>query len=480
MEENRFEDEIIEESEEFIPERPDYEAELLEIIRSDSKPSEIRDQLDDYHENDIANLLENLEKDERRRLFMVLGTERISEILAYVDEDRIKEYILEIGSDKIPDILASMDADEVIDILDELDDELKEEIISRLNIDIKKDIELISSYDDEQVGSRMSTNFIVISNELSIKQAMRSLVDQAADHDNISTIYVVRHEDGTFYGAISLNDLIIAREGTSLEDITTTSYPYVYALEDISNCIEELKDYSEDSIPVLDNNNHVVGVMTAQDVVEVVDEEMGEDYAKLAGLISEEDRTETLFDSIKKRIPWLLILLVLGLLVSSVVGIFEHVVAELTFIVAFQSLILDMSGNVGTQSLAVTIRVLMDENLTGLQKFLLVMKEMRVGLTNGFILGVISFGFVGCYLMFFKGQSAGTAFVTSGCIGIALVVAMVISSFTGTVIPMFFHKIKVDPAVASGPLITTVNDLVAVVTYYGLAWLLLINLGLSR
>lgn len=480
MEEFKNEDEILEETEEFIPERPDYEAELLEIIRSDSKPSEIRDRLDDYHENDIASLLEHLDKDERRRLFMVLGTERISEIFTYVDEDQIKQYILEIGSDKVADILASMDADEVIDILDELDEELKAEIVSRLNIDIKKDIELISSYEDNQVGSHMSTNYIVISNELTIKQAMRSLVEQAADNDNLSTIYVVKSDDGTFYGAITLNDLIIAREGTDLEDIIATSYPYVYALEDVGECIEELKDYSEDSIPVLDNNNHVVGVITAQDVVEIVDEEMGEDYAKLAGLTSEEDRTETLAASIKKRIPWLLILLVLGLLVSSVVGIFEHVVAELTFIVAFQSLILDMAGNVGTQSLAVTIRVLMDEALTGKQKAGQVLKEMRVGLTNGLILGSISFAFIGGYLMLFKHQTAGTAFITSGCIGLALLVAMVISSLTGTVIPMFFHKIKVDPAVASGPLITTVNDLVAVVTYYGLAWLLLLNLGLGR
>ena len=175
-----------------------------------------------------------------------------------------------------------------------------------------------------------------------------------------------------------------------LSDLIVTSYPFVYAKEDIDDCIEWIKDYSEDSIPALDENNRLLGVITAQDIVKVVDDEMGEDYAMLAGLTSEEDLHEPLKQSIKKRLPWLIILLGLGLVVSSVVGIFETVVAQLTIVMCFQSLILDMAGNVGTQSLAVTIRVLMDEDLTARQKFGLVFKEGRVGLINGLILGILS------------------------------------------------------------------------------------------
>ena len=168
-------------------------------------------------------------------------------------------------------------------------------------------------------------------------------------------------------------------------------------------------------------------------------------------------------------------MLLLGLLVSVVVGAFEKVVAQLTLIMAFQSLILDMSGNVGTQSLAVTIRVLMDENLTFRNKLRLVGKEMRVGFFNGLILGVLSFAMVGLYIMLFKHKTMLFSFAVSGCIGVSLILAMLISSAVGTLIPLFFKKIKVDPAVASGPLITTVNDLVAVVTYYGMSWILLLN-----
>ena len=333
---------------------------------------------------------------------------------------------------------------------------------------------MIASFDDEEIGSRMTTNFIMIRENLTVKQAMSSLVEQAAKNDNISTIFMVT-EDQTFYGAMDLKDLIIARQDSPLEDLVVTSYPYVYGHELIDDCIEKLKDYSEDSIPVLNNNNKLLGVITSQSIVSLVDDEMGEDYAMFAGLTAEEDLKEPLRESIKKRLPWLLVLLGLGMVVSSVVGIFETVVSQLTIIMAFQSLILDMAGNVGTQSLAVTIRVLMDESLTGKQKAELVFKEMRIGLCNGGLLGLMSFVLIGLYIFAIKGKTLAFSYAVSACIGVALLLAMLISSAVGTCIPLLFKKIKVDPAVASGPLITTINDLVAVVSYYGLSWLFLIE-----
>ena len=212
-------------------------------------------------------------------------------------------------------------------------------------------------------------------------------------------------------------------------------------------------------------------------VIEAVDDFLGVYYAKLAGLTSEDDMKEPMHRSIIKRIPWLLVLFFLGLGVSAVVGSFEKVISSLPFIVSFQSLVLDMAGNVGTQSLAVTIRVLSDERITARQTLRLLWKESRVGLILGVLLGSLSCVLVGAYLCI-TGTAVNTAFLTSGCIGIALLVAMILSSFFGTIIPVFFKKIKIDPAVASGPLITTINDLIAVVTYYGLAWLLIINLTL--
>ena len=261
-----------------------------------------------------------------------------------------------------------------------------------------------------------------------------------------------------------------------LEDLISRSYPFVMDHEKISDCIEKIKDYAEDSIPVLLEDRSIGGIITAQDIVEVVDDEMGDDYAKLAGLTAEEVLKEPLFESMKNRMPWLIVLLGLGMVVSSVVGMFEKVVTCLPIIMCFQSLILDMAGNVGTQSLAVTIRVLMDETLTGRQKAELVLKEMRIGLCNGGLLGILSFVLIGLYIFLFKGKTLVFAYAVSGCIGLSLLVAMLVSSAVGTCIPLFFKKVGVDPAVASGPLITTMNDLVAVITYYGMSWIFLIEM----
>lgn len=452
--------------------KPNYVEELLEILRGSLAADELQDQISDYHESDIADAFEQLTEEERKRLYPLLGSEWIAEIFTYIEDP--DEYLKELDLGQAAQVLSYMDSDDAVDVLDELDDTTQEKLVGMMDEESSHDIKMLQSYEDDEVGSLMTTNFIVIHENLTIRQAMRELIRQAGENDNISTVYVIDKND-QFYGAIDLKDLIIAREKNALEDIISTSYPYVTDHEKIDDCIEQIKDYAEDSIPVLTEDKQLIGVITAQDLVEVVDDAMGEDYAKLAGLTAEEDLEETTTESMKKRLPWLVILLFLGLAVSTVVGVFETVVAVLPIVMCFQSLILDMAGNVGTQSLAVTIRVLMDENLTAGEKVGLVFKEMKVGFFNGLFLGIMAFIFIGLYIWLLKGNPVVHAFVISGCVGFSLMAAMVISSLVGTLIPMFFHKIKIDPAVASGPLITTVNDLVAVVIYYGLVWILLIH-----
>ena len=447
--------------------------ELLELFRSDASDEKIREVIEDYHDNDIAEAFTELDESERARLYKVISKEKLSDIFSYIDD--ADDYIRELDVQDMAEIIGEMDSDDAADLLDELDDSTQEEVIKLLDDEKSAEINMLQSYSDDEIGSIMSMNFIEIKRSLTIKQAMNELVAQAGEHDNIYTIYVC-DDDGTFYGAIDLKDLITARNYAPLESLIATAYPCVKDHELISDSIERIKDYAEDSLPVVNSDGKIVGIITAQDVIEVVDDEMGDDYAKLAGLTEESDLHETTIESMKKRLPWLIILLFLGLVVSSVVGAFETVVAVLPIVICFQSLILDMAGNVGTQSLAVTIRVLMDENLTVSEKLKLVVKEMRIGMANGLFLGSIACVFIGFYVMLVKGSTPVNAFLISGCVGVSLLVAMIVSSLVGTLIPMFFHKIKVDPAVASGPLITTVNDLVAVVTYYGLSWILLINL----
>lgn len=452
---------------------PDYIHELVELIRSGENKERIAEQLTNYHDNDISNALDELNEEERKMLYHMLGAERVSEIFAYLDDPG--KYLGELALEQAADIIENMDADDAVDVLEEVDEEIRNQLIELIDEESKEDIKLICSYEEDEIGSKMTTNFIEIGRSLTIKQAMRALIAQAEENDNISTLFV-EDDDGTFYGAVDLKDLIVARTYMTLESLITQSFPYVRDHETISECIERLKDYAEDSIPVLNDKNELIGVITAQDIVEVVDDELGDDYAKLAGMTEEAELEESLGESIKKRLPWLVVLLGLSMCVSTVTSLFEGVIAQLAIIVSFQSVILGMSGNVGTQSLAVTIRLLMDENLETKQKIGMIFREMRIGFSNGLILGILSFLLIGAYLCLVKGKSPEYAFAISLCAGIALLMAMTISSIVGTSVPMFFSKIHVDPAVASGPLITTVNDLIGVVTYYGVAWLLLIRI----
>ncbi|MBQ8393799.1 MAG: magnesium transporter [Clostridia bacterium] len=466
----------MEEKNEFSLQERDYGTQILSIIRSDCNDEEIKAQLREYHENDIASIFEELETEEKEKLLQILGSEIMSEIVSFLED--AGEYLSEIDADDAAEIIEQMDADDAVEALDDLDEETRSEIFELIeDEEIKEDIELIDSYEDNEFGSRMSTNFISVKRSYTIKETMKALVSEAAENDNIYTIFVV-NEDDSFYGVIDLKDLIVARSNVELETLISNTFPFVYDKEIVSENIERLRGYSENMIPVLSvESNKLLGVITSTDIIELVDEEISDDYAKLAAMSSEQKPDESLFASMKKRIPWLIALLFMGLIVSAVVGIFENVVDALPMIVSFQSLILGMAGNVGTQSLAVTVRALGNNEDDSFKKhFIAILKEIRVALLNGIVLGAISFGIVSGYLFIFTAYAGTFILSAAGCVGLAMCFAMAISGLTGAAIPVCLYRFGIDPAVASGPLITTINDLVAVLSYYGLAWALLLNL----
>ena len=451
---------------------PEYVSEILEKLNKNNITDDLLIEIiNDYHPSDIADALEQTDESIRKIFFKEVDADIMSEILAYMEDVNI--YLKELDIKQAADIISEMDSDDAVDILEEIDDETEDKIIDLMDSQSSEDVLLIQSYNDDEIGSKMTTNYIEIKKNMTIKQARHSLVQQAKDNDNVSTIYV-SDLDNKFYGAIDLKDLIIARENTPLESIITNSYPTVKDHQIISEVYQDLQDYSEDSFPVLNENDEIIGIITANDLIEVVDEEMAEDYAKLAGLSSEEDVDETVFSSVKKRLPWLILLLVLGLVVSSVVGIFEKVIDLVAVSVCFQSLILDMAGNVGTQSLAVTIRVLNNEDLTVKDKLKLVKKEVKVGFFNGLLMAGFACVFITLYIFIIKNYPINFSIILALCIGLSLIVTMIISSLVGTLIPLTLNSMNIDPAVASGPLITTVNDLVSAICYYSIVYLFVI------
>jgi magnesium transporter len=452
--------------------------EILDIVRSNISNKEKKEKLSHYHDSDVADAFEFLTDEEKASLTKILGAEEASDILTYVDDkDEFLDYMKE---DQAADIIENMDADDAVDALQEMEDEDREKILNLIEDDeVKEDIQLILSFEDDEVGSLMTTNYVTILDTDDVKTAMKKVIDQAKDNDNISLIFITNKE-GKFVGALNLNDLIIARQGDNLMSKAITSYPALQAHAKIDDVINDIKDYNEKIIPIIDENDVVIGALTANDVVELVTSELHEDMHRLAGLTSE-DKDESIFTSIKKRLPWLVLLLFLGLVVSTVISAFESVVAVVSGAVIFQSVVFDMAGNAGTQSLAVTLtNINDDDDLSKKKIWAMARKEIGIGLITGILVGILSFGVIlGFLCIRHEGvySDKSNAFVFMDCVkvassaGVALFISLAVSNFVGLILPIIFKKIKIDPAVASGPMITTINDICSACIYYSLVGL---------
>lgn len=446
--------------------------EIIKIIKETTDLKMLHDLLYSYHKNDIARCFEYLTYEELEKVYQTFDEQELSEIFTYLDD--VKEYIEDLETETAADLIELMDSDDAKEILEELTEEDRNEILELMDEEVVDDIELLTSYDEDVIASYMTNNFIAIKKDYTIKQAMKTVVEEASTNDNFTIIYVL-NEDDTLYGTIELKDLIKARATDSLEDIIKKSYPSIVDMTNVSDALILVKDYEIDSIPIVNDKNVLLGVVTTNDLLEVIDDELSDDYAKLAGLTSEEELDESTFKSVKKRIPWLCALLVLGLIISLVMRVFESAIVAVPAIVFFQSMILGMGGNVGTQSLAVTIRAISDEDISRKEVARLVFKEIRIAFFNGLLIGVISFVVVSAYLMLSNtvidqkiGYNVLDIFKTSGVVSTSLLISMVISGLIGTLIPIVLQKCKIDPAVASGPFITSINDIMAIVVYYGI------------
>ena len=444
-----------------------FQEEIIQIVRSN--PQNLAELLYDYHDYDIAQILPLLTKKERKIIYSALSDEELSDVFTHLENPA--EFIEELSDEKVADIIEEMASDDAVDLLEELDEEKQRDLIELLDEETAEEIELITAYDDELIGSLMTNDFISLNREMSVKQAMRSVIKSAGD-------IFVTDEQGAYLGAIRLRDLVIARHTTPLEDIIISSFPFVYANAEIKESLQEIKEYSEPTLPVLSADNRLIGALTSADVVEAVDDEMTEDYAKLAGLSEAalEDALEqkNVFSGAIKRLPWLIVLLVLDLFIGAYVGIFEAVVIGLPFLVSFQQLVSGMSGNTGTQTLAVTVKLL-DDDVTGKEKNKFLFKELKIGFLIGLICGVLSAIAVTLYAHFTGATGVfATDLKTGIAVGGAMLISATVASLTGSLIPITLHKLGADPAVASGPLITTLNDLIAITVYYGIALIILL------
>lgn len=279
---------------------PDFCGEIASIVRSNWTPGKMQEQIGAYHEKDIALALTLLTAEEWQKLFRILPLQSLAAVLEYAEENTT--YFACLSIRQKADVLSCMEVTAAAELLQSLPREERNALLELMDPEACEEIRLIGSFDADEIGNRMSTNLIRIPKTATVKEAMSELIRQAAENDHVSILYLV-DSDGTFCGAIDLKDLITAREDTPLSDITTFSYPWLYARATIEDSLPLISDYSESSIPVLDDANRLIGVVTATDFAEMLGDELNEDYAKLAGLSSEEDLAEPVTKSVKKRMP---------------------------------------------------------------------------------------------------------------------------------------------------------------------------------
>lgn len=450
--------------------------EIINLIKEENDLHVLSERLNKYHPYDIAQVLAELNKDEFAKITKIYSDEELADILSYTDTEDASDLLEDMEEEKAASIIEEMETDDAADVLQEMEEEKAISIISLLEDVKKEDLKELSEYDLDQAGSIMNSHFLQVLQKSDVKLAMKLVVKNAPDVETINTIFVVDEADHLL-GTVNLKDLIIARSPLDVDEIMQINFKYCETTDTIDEVVKKIRDYDILALPVLEDGV-LKGIITMDDAIDALTDVVEEDYAKLAGLSTGEEQEETVHESVKKRLPWLAILLVLDVIVSLVIAQFQHVIDSLTVLAFFQASILGLAGNCGTQSLAIAVRRIgADEMNTSKAIFVHLGRESLLGLATGITLGSLAFVCSSLMLMLTKIDITPITSVwqIGFVIGVAITIAVTCANIFGTLIPIIFFKCHIDPAVASGPFITTLNDILSIVIYFTIASVVLIN-----
>lgn len=456
------------------------ENEIINLINSNEEDLIIREKLDMYHEYEISKALLLMNDESRKKLYQFLPLRKLTEVFEDLTPEDAFEVLKDTPIEIVVRVFKEMETDDLVDIIQAIDD--KEDQVTYLSlIDAKKRIliKTLIDFDDDLVGSIMNNDFVALTRDLTVKKAIKEVVKIAPEIEFIHNIYIV-DENKKLEGAMSLKELISAGydQDQKIEDLMSVNLIFVTPSTPIEEAIEIMKNYNFLLLPVVDKFQKLIGIVSFDDILEALNEESDEDYSSLAGLTDVDvDENETVFSSLKKRLPWLVILLFINLITSSIIIGFEEQLKLLPTLAIFMPLILNMAGNSGTQSLGIMIRLFATNQLDSKKSVLKhLLNEFLTGLVNGLVIAIGLFIMV-ILLNLIKGQDFTTglsfAFVTALSISVALIVA----TLAGAIVPLIINSLKIDPAVASGPFITTINDILSLLIYFGLASILIASLA---
>ena len=437
--------------------------ELEQLIESKNN-SQLEVLLNDLHHADIAEILDELDYEEATYIFRLLDSEKTSEILLELEDDLRENILHRLSPKEIAEEIDELDTDDAADIIAELSQSKKEEVISELeDLEHAKDIVDLLRYDEDTAGGLMGKELVKVNENWSVLTCVKEMRLQAENVTRVHSIYVVDDED-RLKGRLSLKDLLTTSTKTHISEIYIKKVTYVKVDTEDVEVARIMQKYDLEAIPVVDEMGRLVGRITIDDIIDVIKDEADKDYQLAAGISQDVEADDSILELTKARLPWLVLALFGGFISVKMLGLFEGAMKEHGELFFFTPLIAAMAGNVGVQSSAIIVQGLANNTISG-SIFKRLLKEISLSLLNGAILATILF--VGSHFLLGVEPKIGMI------VTIALISVITIASLIGTFIPLMLNKFDIDPALATGPFITTSNDICGILIYFSIAKLIL-------
>ncbi|GIR22229.1 MAG: magnesium transporter [Flavobacteriaceae bacterium] len=435
---------------------------ILDFINS-SDDNSILETFSNYHHADIAEIIEELNSEEATYIIKLLDSEKTSDVLMELDDDYREKILKNLSIKEIAEEVEELDSDDATDIISELPEEKQKKVISKIiDAEHKADIKELLKYDEDSAGGLMAKELIKVNENWTVTRCVKEMRSQASEVTRVHSVYVVDNDD-ILLGRLSLKDLLVANPKTKIRSIYKKNVDHVYDTDSAESVASTMQKYDLGAIPVVNKKKKLLGRITIDDIVDLIKEEAEEDYQLAAGILQDVDVDDTIFELTKARLPWLIVGLIGGIGAAFVMVGFDEILIQNEILFYFTPLIAAMAGNVGVQSSAIIVQGLANDDIRGSINNRL-FKETLLSILNGVILAILLFLFI----YFWKGDTN-----IALALSVALVAVVIVAGIIGTFIPLFLNKRGIDPAIATGPFITTSNDIFGILIYFMVAKLIL-------
>jgi len=436
--------------------------EIINLVDSNDE-KKLRNKFDELHHADVAEILEELHFDQATHIIKLLDSEETSDILMELDDDYREKILKNLSTKEIAEEVEELDTDDATDIIAELPEDRQKKVISKIeDKDHKADIKELLKYDDDSAGGLMAKELIKVNENWAVTRCVKEMRSQASEVTRVHSVYVVDNND-TLLGRLSLKDLLVADPKSNVKSIYISKVDFVNVNDTGEHVASIMQKYDLGAIPVVDDKKKLLGRITIDDIVDLIKEEAEKDYQLAAGITQDVDVDDSIYKLSWARLPWLFLGLLGGIGAAAVMGGFEEVLLEYKILFYFTPLIAAMAGNVGVQSSAIIVQGLANNDVKDSINNRL-FKETLLSILNGIILSAFLFGFI-----YFWRNEIDVALAIS----LSLVAVIIVAGIIGTFIPLFLNKRGIDPAIATGPFITTSNDIFGILIYFLIAKLIL-------